>query len=156
LDLGVENGEKGRDIAASAGVGVEALSGPRVGNGEGAGAAAAPFDHIQFFKDMKQVWKNAQRFNTDNSPIWVAAEQFKHHLQLIYKDRMLDVISGKVPPPAEGSMEEFLASRSPWDYELEEQQQERQKRGRRRRQQASINHGSMASVKGGKAGVATR
>lgn len=33
----------------------------------------------------EQIWKNAQKFNHDGSPLWIAAEHFKQQLDRLYK-----------------------------------------------------------------------
>ena len=33
----------------------------------------------------RQIWKNAQKFNHDGSPLWIAAEHFKQQLDRLYK-----------------------------------------------------------------------
>lgn len=34
-----------------------------------------------------KIWKNAQKFNHDGSPLWIAAEHFKQQLDRLYKVR---------------------------------------------------------------------
>lgn len=35
----------------------------------------------------QKIWKNAQKFNHDGSPLWIAAEHFKQQLDRLYKVR---------------------------------------------------------------------
>ncbi|CAM9777765.1 unnamed protein product [Scytosiphon promiscuus] len=77
--------------------------------------ATAPFDHVSFFRDMKLIWKNAQKFNHDGSPLWVAAEHFKQQLDRLYKERLLSVVQEKTPALPRQTMEDFLATQPPWE-----------------------------------------
>lgn len=36
-------------------------------------------------QNHEQIWKNAQKFNHDGSPLWSAAEHLRHQLERLYK-----------------------------------------------------------------------